>query len=282
MGCHNLPGRVCVVEPDSGAKDGVRVPDHGRTRLRAPSAELWRSPLRGPWLTSFLGTLLVPTVIVMALTGFISHWAYHPELLGNATINPAEDIPVFLQFPASWPSWDFAVNQGIHVTLGFMMVPIVLAKLWSVIPKLFQRPIARSAAAALERVTMVLLVTSVLVEMASGILAVDYDGPPFNLFLVHYYGAWISDDLRTPRVCEASDGSQVVPDPRSSEAATRRARRHEARAAGCIGASASPPPLRRLGSPVRSQAPRGASRSPESGRYRSAATSCWRWRSRRT
>ncbi len=152
---------------------------------------MWRSPLRGPWLTSFLGTLLVPTVIVMALTGFISHWAYHPELPGNATINPAEDIPVFLKFPASWPSWDFAVNQGIHVTLGFMMVPVVLAKLWSVIPKLFQRPIVRSAAGALERVTMLLLVTSVLVEMASGILAVDYDGPPFNLFLVHYYGAWI-------------------------------------------------------------------------------------------
>ncbi len=179
----------------------MRVPDHGRTRLRAPSAELWRSPLRGPWLTSFLGTLLVPTVIVMALTGFISHWAYHPELLGNATINPAEDIPVFLQFPASWPSWDFAVNQGIHVTLGFMMVPIVLAKLWSVIPKLFQRPIARSAAAALERVTLVLLVTSVLVEMASGILAVDYDGPPFNLFLVHYYGAWIFGTVFVLHAC---------------------------------------------------------------------------------
>jgi hypothetical protein len=170
-------------------------------RLRTPTAGLWRSPLRGPWLTSFLGTLLVPTVVVMALTGFISHWAYQPGLPGNATINPAEDIPVLLRFPAFWPSWDFAVNQGVHVTLGFMMVPIVLAKLWSVIPKLFQRPIARSLAAALERVTMVLLVASVLVEMATGILAVDYDGPPFNLFLVHYYGAWIFATIFVLHAC---------------------------------------------------------------------------------
>ena len=41
-------------------------------------AEFWRSPLRGPWLTSVLGTLLVPTITVIAITGFISHWAYHP------------------------------------------------------------------------------------------------------------------------------------------------------------------------------------------------------------
>ncbi len=39
-----------------------------RTRLREPPPgpfrpEFWRSPLRGPWLTSFLGTLLGPLIV---------------------------------------------------------------------------------------------------------------------------------------------------------------------------------------------------------------------------
>ena len=86
--------------------------------------------------------LLVPSITVIALTGFISHWAYYPELAGNATSNPAFDIPVFFHFPQSWPSWDYAVTQGTHVTLGLMTLPLVLAKLWSVIPKLFKLPVA--------------------------------------------------------------------------------------------------------------------------------------------
>ena len=74
-------------------------------RLSAPGAPaepppgpfrptFWRSPLRGPWLTSFLGTLLVPLIVVIALTGLISHDAYHPELGSNATVDPAHDIGV--------------------------------------------------------------------------------------------------------------------------------------------------------------------------------------------
>ena len=33
------------------------------------------------------------------------------------------------------------MTQGTHVTLGLMVLPLVLAKLWSVMPKLFQRPV---------------------------------------------------------------------------------------------------------------------------------------------
>jgi DMSO/TMAO reductase YedYZ molybdopterin-dependent catalytic subunit len=157
--------------------------------LRPPR---WRSPLRGPWLTSLLGTLLVPAIVVMALTGFISHWAHHPGLLGNDSVNPSSDIPSFFQFTASWPSWGYAATQGIHVTLGLMTVPLLLAKLWSVMPKLFQRPAWHSLAAALERLSLLLLVGSVLVEFATGILDVD-NSEPFNsaFYPVHYYGAWV-------------------------------------------------------------------------------------------
>jgi DMSO/TMAO reductase YedYZ molybdopterin-dependent catalytic subunit len=169
-----------------------RTSEPGRTshrRLRQPQ---WRSPLRGPWLTSFLGTLLLPAVVLIALTGFISHWAYHPELLGNATANPAFDIPTFFQFTASWPAWGYAVTQGTHVTLGLVTMPLLLAKLWSVMPKLFARAARRNLAAALERLSLLLLVGSVLVEFSTGILDIDNSLPGSVAFYpIHYYGAWV-------------------------------------------------------------------------------------------
>jgi DMSO/TMAO reductase YedYZ molybdopterin-dependent catalytic subunit len=158
-----------------------------------PSGALrWRSPLRGPWLTSFLGTMLLPAITVIALTGFISHWAYHPELALNATANPADDIPTFFQFNASWPTWSYAVTQGTHITLGLMTVPLLLAKLWSVMPKLFARPNWRNVASILERLSLLLLVGSVLVEFATGILDIDYAEPGgIGFYPIHYYGAWV-------------------------------------------------------------------------------------------
>jgi DMSO/TMAO reductase YedYZ molybdopterin-dependent catalytic subunit len=164
--------------------------------------EFWRSPLRGPWLTSFLGTLLIPAITVLAVTGFISHWAYYPELSGNATVNPVGDIPALFHFPSWWPSWSYAVNQGTHVTLGLMTLPFVLAKLWSVMPKLFQRPIVRNVAGALERISLLLLVGSVLVEFATGILDIDdYNRLPIGFNTLHYYGAWVFGTMFVLHAC---------------------------------------------------------------------------------
>lgn len=155
-------------------------------------AEFWRSPLRGPWLTSFLGTVLIPAIAVMALTGFIDHWAHYPELAGNATVNPGGDIPVFFHFPTSWPYWSYALNEGTHVTLGLMTLPFILAKLWSVMPRLFKRPVVGSFAGALERISLLLLVGSVLVEFATGIFQIDsYYRWTFDFNTIHYYGAWL-------------------------------------------------------------------------------------------
>ena len=49
----------------------------------------WRSPLRGPWLTALLGSLLLAALVVVAVTGFLSHSAYQPALGMNA-IHPIE------------------------------------------------------------------------------------------------------------------------------------------------------------------------------------------------
>lgn len=145
--------------------------------LLAPSRpEFWRSPLRGAWLTSVLGTLLVPAIAVIAATGFISRLAYSPSF----------------HLPSALPSWSYAVNQGTHVTLGLMAVPLILAKLWSVMPKLFRRPVARNIAGALERLSLLALVGSVLVEFVTGVLDIEGDAPgSSSFFTVHYYGAWL-------------------------------------------------------------------------------------------
>ena len=197
----SLGGVLSKTESQPPRKPEAREP----TSPRPPGPfrpEFWRSPLRGPWLTSFLGTLLVPTITVIAITGFISHWAYHPELAGNATIDPSFDIPVFFQFPQSWPSWDYAVTQGTHVMLGLMTLPLVLAKLWSVIPKLFRWPTVRNLAGAIERVSLLLLVGSVLVEFFTGILAVENYYPlGIDFYSIHYYGAWVFGTMFVLHAC---------------------------------------------------------------------------------
>ena len=178
-------------------------PHHSNRPLVSPfRPEVWRSPIRGPWLTSFLGTLLVPAIAVIALTGFIDHWAHYPQFAGNDTVGPSGDIPALFHFPASWPSWSYAVTQGTHVILGLMVIPFVLAKLWSVMPKLFQRPLVRNVAGALERISLLALVGSVLVEFATGILMMEEWFPAnFDANVVHYYGAWVFGTLFVLHAC---------------------------------------------------------------------------------
>ena len=152
----------------------------------------WRSPLRGPWLTSFLGTLLFVLVVLVGATGFLSHAAYQPDLAHNAIVNPAYDFqPFIFSWPTS-PSWLYAVNQGVHVSAGLVAVPWLLAKLWSVIPRLFAWPPLRSPAMAVERLSHLLLVGGALFEFATGILNIQLFYPwHFGFVKAHYYGAWI-------------------------------------------------------------------------------------------
>jgi DMSO/TMAO reductase YedYZ molybdopterin-dependent catalytic subunit len=151
----------------------------------------WRSPLRGPWLTATLGSLLLPLVLIVAATGFFSNAAYQPALGRNALIPPGGPQPFGFGWPAS-PSWLYAVNQGVHVTIGIVAVPLLLAKLWSVAPRLFGWPPLRSPAHAIERLSILGLVGSAIFEFATGIFNVQLYYPwHFNFVVAHYYGAWV-------------------------------------------------------------------------------------------
>ncbi len=152
----------------------------------------WRSPLRGPWLTSILGSILLVAITVTALTGFVSHAAYQPDLGDNALIPPGEDLPLTTPGWFAGPTWLYALNQGLHVNAGLVAIPLLLAKLWSVIPRLFAWPPVVSPAQALERLSITLLVSSAVFELATGVADILYFYAfPFSFVTAHYYGGVI-------------------------------------------------------------------------------------------
>jgi DMSO/TMAO reductase YedYZ molybdopterin-dependent catalytic subunit len=153
----------------------------------------WRSPIRGPWLTSMFGLMLLVGIPVLFATGLLSYDSYNPGLSPINNETPGQGLLGFFLF--SWPThpiWLYRLNQGVHVTLGLTLVPILLFKLWSVLPKLFEWPPLRSPAHLLERASLFLLVGGSVFEFVTGILNIQtYYAFPGSFYTLHYYGAWV-------------------------------------------------------------------------------------------
>ncbi|KIF77670.1 membrane protein [Streptomyces sp. 150FB] len=186
-----------------------------RPRLPDPFRGPWRSPLRGPWLTSVFGTVLLVGIPLLFVTGLLSYAAYNPNLSPLNDKTPDKGLLGFYLF--DWPtdpSWLYRLTQGVHVTLGIVLVPVLLAKLWSVVPKLFVVPPLRSLGHALDRLSLLLLVGGVLFEFATGVLNIQLDYLfPGSFYPLHFYGAWVfigafvaHAALRMPRVVRALRG----------------------------------------------------------------------------
>lgn len=168
--------------------------EHETAPLLVPfSPSFWRSPLRGPWFTSVLGIVLLGGITVLFVTGLLSYAAYNPDLSPVNDKTPDKGVLGFYLF--SWPTdphWLYRLTQGTHVTLGITLIPVLLAKLWSVVPKLFTLPPARSLAHALERISLLLLVGGGLFEFVTGVLNVQLDYVfPGSFYPLHFYGAWV-------------------------------------------------------------------------------------------
>ncbi|MGI5456418.1 molybdopterin-dependent oxidoreductase [Streptomyces sp. CA-249302] len=208
-----------------------------RRRMDAPrlptSPSFWRSPLRGPRFTSVLGLVLLVGITVLFVTGLLSYAAYNPDLSPVNDKTPNKGLLGFYLF--AWPTdphWLYRLTQGVHVTLGITLIPVLLAKLWSVIPRLFALPPARSLAHALERISLLLLVGGGLFEFVTGALNVQLDYVfPGSFYPLHFYGAWVffaaflaHAVLKTPAALRnvrrmrggqpaSSEGELVSPDP---------------------------------------------------------------------
>ncbi|MFG1959228.1 hypothetical protein [Nonomuraea sp. NPDC049028] len=100
------------------------------------------SRLRSEQVSARLGMWLGISFTLAFATGLFSHFTQHP--------------PTWLLWP-SRPVNLYRVTQGLHVIGGIATVPLLLAKLWTVYPKLWQWPPLRSAGHAAERLFALLL-----------------------------------------------------------------------------------------------------------------------------
>jgi hypothetical protein len=135
------------------------------------------SPLRSTAVTARLGRVLGVLFGTCFVTGLASHYQYHPW--------------AWLPEPAS-PVWLYRLTQGIHVSTGIACIPLVLVKLWSVYPDLFRWPVVRSLTHAMERLSVFVLVSASLLQLATGFLNILGWYPwPWSFVRVHYYLAYV-------------------------------------------------------------------------------------------
>jgi hypothetical protein len=137
------------------------------------------SALRSTRLTSHAGLALAVAFGVCFLTGLLSHLIQHP--------------PAWFWWPAH-PVWLYRITQGVHVATGLASVPLLGVKLWSVYPRLFEWPPARTVAHAIERAGVAALVAAGLFQVVSGVLNIGrwYKPMPFFFTAGHYWVAWLA------------------------------------------------------------------------------------------
>ncbi|SDL94633.1 Oxidoreductase molybdopterin binding domain-containing protein [Nonomuraea maritima] len=135
------------------------------------------SRLRSEQVAAKLGAWLGVSFTVAFATGLFSHFVQHP--------------PTWLLWP-SRPVNLYRVTQGLHVIGGIATVPLLLAKLWAVYPKLWQWPPFRSVGHAVERLCVLLLVAGALFQLVTGVLNIAYVYPwPFGFLQTHYWTAYV-------------------------------------------------------------------------------------------
>jgi hypothetical protein len=138
----------------------------------------FKSLVHDPRVTSRVGTWLGIAFTICFVTGVISH---------------------FIQHPAAWFYWPsrpvnlYRITQGAHVISGVAAIPLLIAKLWTVYPKLFERPAVKSALHALERISILVLAGAAFFELASGTFNAAQNYPwSFFFTTAHYAVAWIA------------------------------------------------------------------------------------------
>lgn len=128
--------------------------------------------------TARIGLWLGITFLTCFVTGLISHAIQHP--------------PSWFFWP-SRPVNLYRITQGVHVISGVAAIPLLLAKLWSVYPKLFQRPLVRNLPHALERGSILVLSGAAFFELVTGIFNVAQNYRwSFYFPEVHYAIAWVA------------------------------------------------------------------------------------------
>lgn len=142
-----------------------------------PTAKSFPSPLHHPRVATVLGRWLGSAVVVCFLTGLYSHFL--------------QDTPSWLPAP-SRPANLYRVTQGLHVVSGTVAVPLLLAKLWTVYPKLFAKLNPKEIGRTVERLSILVLVSAMGLELFIGFVnTLQWYPWPFPFRQTHYALAWV-------------------------------------------------------------------------------------------
>ncbi len=138
----------------------------------------FESPLHDEWVASVLGLCLGVAFAICFVTGLIDYLAQHP--------------PSWFHLP-NHPVNFYRVTEGTHILTGIATIPLLLAKVWSVWPKLFSWPPVRDAPQALERLSLIPLVGGSLFLLFTGVANIDYwySSMPFSFTTAHFWTAWM-------------------------------------------------------------------------------------------
>ncbi|MGB5936191.1 MAG: molybdopterin-dependent oxidoreductase [Ornithinimicrobium sp.] len=147
-----------------------------------PRPEQFTSRLRSPHVAARIGLWLGITFVVCFVTGLISHYA--------------QEVSQPVAFPTN-PVWGYRLTQGLHVTSGVAAIPLLLVKLWTVFPKLFERfprsNVRRMAVTAAERGSIAILVAAGIFLLVTGLLNSSQWYPwSFSFRSTHFALAWMA------------------------------------------------------------------------------------------
>ncbi|MCP2637625.1 hypothetical protein K0817_013785 [Microbacterium sp. HD4P20] len=132
---------------------------------------------RTPRMAVVIGRLLGAGMLVCLLTGVYSHLLQDPSA---PVVLPTRPVELY--------QW----SQGTHVMVGTALMPLLLAKLWVVYPRLFRWPPVRSIVDLAERASIAVLVSASLVQVTMGLLNTFQWYPwPFSFRGVHWALAWV-------------------------------------------------------------------------------------------
>jgi hypothetical protein len=146
---------------------------------RGPFREgAFTSSLHSEGTATWLGIALGVLFSVCFITGLLSHLIQHP--------------PSWFEWP-SRPAGFYRVTQGVHVATGLATVPVLLAKLWTVYPRLWAWPPIRDVLHLVERLSLFPLVAGSLFMLFTGVANIGLWYPwRFSFTAGHYSAAWIT------------------------------------------------------------------------------------------
>ena len=209
----------------------ANFPTPPRWMRRGPLREgAFRLNLHDERTASLIGTALGIAFALAFVTGVISHELQHP--------------PTWLPLPTRPVSF-YRFTQGLHVAAGLAAIPLLLAKLWTVYPRLFTWPPLTSVVNALERLSIGVLVAGAVFELVTGLLNIAQWYPwRFPFTQTHFWVAWITVGalllhlaVKAPAIARGLRGGRSI-EPADAEPPADGARPGEVRRRVLIGSTA--------------------------------------------